>query len=458
MARPWFDWVALHLGIRIYMPLSRAWAAALDAEGSTERFRLEIGCDLPEKAVPKRALAKVTKLKATFKAVDAAWLDSFFGARDAGQAELLRAKEAWLKTSLDLMRARSLFWPLMLRHKIPAARFHIPSIDEVEAAYAGFRSDPDKAFALPSPLPTVERSRVIEHSWCREYWLRFASPGPDRDTCWAHVVEPLASENVPSLIDGNGLMVEPESYGAMINSQAGLIARGIRVISMEAPWHVRRRPQGWYGGERFIATQPLGALELFSTGAREMGIVAGWCRQQGRGRVAFGGTSMGALTAQLAAARARAWSERHRPDVLFLVTTSDSVSALAVESSISRQVGLPQALHEAGWSEANLNAFAGLTDPGLIAPLPPSNIIMVLGRADTVTPCKRGASLAEHWNLPGRNLFLYNRGHFTVPIGMFRDQEPVERLAERLQLKTTVSLREIQLKLAAAPQQQPKTP
>jgi hypothetical protein len=83
---------------------------------------------------------------------------------------------------------------------------------------------------------------------------------------------------------------------------------------------------------------------------------------------------------------------------------------------------------------------------------------MVLGRADTVTPCKRGASLAEHWNLPGRNLFLYNRGHFTVPIGMFRDQEPVERLAERLQLKTTVSLREIQLKLAAAPQQQPKTP
>ena len=47
LARPWFDWVALHLGIRIYMPLSRAWAAALDAEGSTERFRLEIGCDLP---------------------------------------------------------------------------------------------------------------------------------------------------------------------------------------------------------------------------------------------------------------------------------------------------------------------------------------------------------------------------------------------------------------------------
>src|SRR5882672_10200350 len=67
LARPWFDWVALRVGIRIYMPLSRAWAAALDSEGSTERFRLEIGCDLPEKAVPKRALAKVMVLKAAFE-------------------------------------------------------------------------------------------------------------------------------------------------------------------------------------------------------------------------------------------------------------------------------------------------------------------------------------------------------------------------------------------------------
>jgi hypothetical protein len=167
---------------------------------------------------------------------------------------------------------------------------------------------------------------------------------------------------------------------------------------------------------------------------------------------------MGALTAQLAGARARAWPERHRPDVLFLITTSDSVSALAVESSISRQVGLPAALQAAGWNEANLNAFASLTDPGLMAPLPPSNIIMVLGRADNVTPCKRGASLAEHWNLPGRNLFLYNRGHFSVPVGMFRDQEPFERLAERLQLKPTVVLNPVQLKLAAAPQQPAKTP
>lgn len=458
VARPWLDWLILRLVTRLYMPLSRAWAAALDSDGSVERFRMEIGCDLPERAVPTRALAKVAALKADFKAADAAWLEAFFGKNEPGQAALLEAEGRWRRSSHRLMNARWKFLSLALRHKLPAARYHIPAIDEVEAAYGPLRADLDKAFALPAPLPKIERSHAIEREWGREYWLRFASPGPDRDQAWAHVFEPRAAEHAPSVIHGHGLSVEIEAYEDMVDDLLQLVARGIRVIRLEAPWHVRRRQQGWYGGERFIATQPLGALELLTTAAREMGIVAGWCRQQSAGRVAFGGASMGALTAQLAAARARAWPERHRPDVLFLITTSDSVAALAVESSISHGVGLPQALHHGGWGDANLGAFAAFTDPGLVAPLPPSNIIMALGRADDVTPCRRGASLAEHWNLPGRNLFLYDRGHFTVPIGMFRDREPLERLVERLQRKTTVGLREIQLKLATAPQQSTKTP
>jgi hypothetical protein len=167
---------------------------------------------------------------------------------------------------------------------------------------------------------------------------------------------------------------------------------------------------------------------------------------------------MGALTAQVAAARARAWPERCRPDVLFLVTTSDSLAALAVESSISHGVGLKAALHERGWSERNLGVYASVTDPGLVAPLPPSNIVMVLGRADTVTPCVRGAALAEHWNLPGRNLFLYDRGHFTVPIGMFRDREPLERLVERLKPPPTVILNPVPLKFGGVSEKPANTP
>jgi hypothetical protein len=458
-ARPWLDWVILRLVTRLYMPLSRAWAAALDAEGSAERFRLEVGCDLPERAVPKRALDKVAALKAAFAAADAAWVEAFFGESNPGQAALVEIEHRWRRSSQRLMNARSLFLPLVLRHKLPAARYRIPSLDEVEAVYGPLRGDPDKAFELPAKLPPIARSHAIEHDWGREYWLRFDSPGPDRDRAWAHVFEPLAAENAASLIYGHGLSVEFEAYEGMVDGLVGfLVGQGVRVIRLEAPWHVRRRQPGWYGGERFVATQPLGALELFSTAAREMGIVAGWCRQQGRGRVAFGGISMGALTAQVAAMRARAWPERHQPDVLFLITTSDSVAALAFESGIAHGIGLPEALHAGGWNEANLSAFGALTDPGLMAPLLPANIIMVLGRFDTVTPCRRGAALAEHWNLPGGNLFLYDRGHFTVPIGIFRDQASLERLVERLQPKTTVTLSQLQLKLAAAPQQPAKAP
>ena len=38
VTRPWFDRVALKLGLAAYLPLSRAWAAAAVSDGSLERF------------------------------------------------------------------------------------------------------------------------------------------------------------------------------------------------------------------------------------------------------------------------------------------------------------------------------------------------------------------------------------------------------------------------------------
>lgn len=443
IARPWLDRVVLQLVVRFYFPLSRAWAAALVAEGDAHRFRAELGYDLPPSAVPTRALAKVARLKAAYRAADTAWTEAFFGSSDPGPGTLAAAERAWREASHRLMGARMLFLPLVLRHRLPAVRFRIPDRDEVDATYKRLLAAPDRAYALPASSPPIERSRAIERSWGREYWLRFPSPGPDRDTAWAHVMEPAAPGGAPTLIYGHGLAVELEAYDQIVDGLVGLVPQGVRVVRLDAPWHVRRARPGWYGGELFMATQPLGALDLFQAAVREMGIVAGWARQQGQGRVAFGGTSMGALTAQLAAAHARHWPERHRPDVLFLVTTSDSVAALAFESAISRGVGLPQALEAAGWNAPTLDEYGALTDPGLMAPLPPADIVMVLGRADHVTPCRHGAALADHWHLPGRNLFVYNRGHFSVPIGMFRDRAPLERLAERLKQGTVVSLAEV---------------
>jgi hypothetical protein len=57
---------------------------------------------------------------------------------------------------------------------------------------------------------------------------------------------------------------------------------------------------------------------------------------------------------------------------------------------------------------------------------------MVLGHADRVTPIRRGLQLAEHWRLPAENLFLYHRGHFSVPLGLLHDQRPLDRIARRL--------------------------
>jgi dienelactone hydrolase len=443
IARPWLDWVVLRLITRFYFPLSRAWAAALVAEGDAHHFRMELGYDLPPAAAPTRALAKVARLKAAYRAADAAWIEAFFGAEDPGPEALVAAERAWREASHRLMCARGLFLPLILRHRVPAVRFRIPDRDEVDATYKPLLAEPDRAYAPPATLPSVERSRAIERSWGREYWLRFPSPGPDRDTAWAHVMEPVAAADAPTLIYGHGLAVELEAYDQIADGLVCLVPQGVRVIRLEAPWHVRRAKPGWYGGELFMAMQPLGALDLFQAAVREMAIVAGWARAQGSGRVAFGGMSMGALTAQLAAAHARVWPERHRPDALFLVTTSDSVAALAFESGISRGVGLPEALEAAGWNAPTLDEYGALTDPGLMAPLPPADIVMVLGRADKITPCRRGAALADHWHLPGRNLFIYDRGHFSVPIGLFRDRAPLERLAERLKQGAAVSPSEV---------------
>jgi hypothetical protein len=86
-----------------------------------------------------------------------------------------------------------------------------------------------------------------------------------------------------------------------------LVGRGVRVVRLVAPWHGRRRPLGQWSGERFLATAPLGAIEFFAAIARELAVLTHWARSQSKGRVAIGGISLGALSAQIAAARAVGW-------------------------------------------------------------------------------------------------------------------------------------------------------
>jgi hypothetical protein len=252
------------------------------------------------------------------------------------------------------------------------------------------------------------------------------------DTVWAHVYEPLGVENPPSVVYGHGLGVEMEMLEGTSEESLNLVAEGVRIVRLEAPWHNRRRTPGTYGGEPFLATQPLGGLDLSAAQVREMGVLIAWCRGAGSRRVAVGGTSLGALVSQLVASHAHTWPKPMRPDALLLLTTSDDVGGLAFHSSLARATGLDAALAEAGWTVADIDRWRPLTDPLPAQPLPPEDIVMLLGRVDDVTPFPQGLALAERWKVPPENLFLRHQGHFSAAIGLVRDPAPLRRLAERL--------------------------
>ena len=417
VTRPWFDPVALWTITRAHMPVSRAWAAAGVAEGSLGRFVEEMRFSSLPAGTARfvgRALEQVAVLKHRHERASAHWNEAFFGPAEPDAATLVAAERARRQASNDFMvGGRLAFAGLKLRVAWPPVHFEIPDRAAVEARYGPLVGDPAAAFQPPAVLPAVERSRAIRGAAGREYWLRFPSPlAAMGDVAWAHVFEPADIVDPPSVVYGHGLGVELESLATVEEKATEFPLFGVRVVRLEAPWHNRRRLPGRYGGEPFLGTQPFGALDLFAAEVREMAILIAWCRQAGSGRVAVGGTSLGALASQLVASHARHWPAMYRPDMLYAVTTSDDVGGLAFSSALTRSVGLPQALAKAGWSADDL--------------------VRVLGSRDTVTPFADGQALAQRWKVAPENLFVQRGGHFTVPLGLLRDPAPLRRLAERL--------------------------
>src|SRR5690606_29061879 len=100
--------------------------------------------------------------------------------------------------------------------------------------------------------------------------------------------------------------------------------------------------------------------------------------------------------------------------------------------SLARATGLDGALAAAGWTVDDIDRWRVLTDPLPAQPLPPEDIVILLGRVDDVTPFPQGLALAERWKVPPENLFLRRQGHFSAAVGMVRDPAPLKRLAARL--------------------------
>jgi hypothetical protein len=167
----------------------------------------------------------------------------------------------------------------------------------------------------------------------------------------------------------------------------------------------------------------LGALQ-------EWAVLADWSRKTSRGALAFGGTSLGAQTAQLAADRAREWPQHLRPDGLLLITHCGRMGEAAQYGEVARIVGGAEEAKQKGWTLEKIDDYAALLDPRPEPAVAPVKIVSVLGRRDIVTPFASALSLIDDWKVPGENRFVWDRGHFSIPMTLIRNQAPIARFRD----------------------------
>ena len=433
VGRPWFDRAALAVLSGWFFPLSRLWAAARAAEGSVERYLAEVPMPRTprlEQALQRR-LDRFERVRAGTGASERAWEDAFFGPAPAAPEALAEAERRRLLQRHAYNVLRRMFAPFAARGRAAPFRWRIPDPAEVEALYGGFLDEPARAFAVPEPMPRVQVSHAFPAApGRRDYWLRFPSPS-DRmgDEAVARVYEPAGVSDPPTLIFGHGIGVEFDHWRGVADETEALVAMGLRVVRPEAPWHGRRVLPGRYGGEQFVATAPCGALDHFTAAAREWAVLIDWCRQAGRGPVAIGGSSLGAMTAQIVSDRARRWPERLRPDAMFLVTHCGRIEE-AMHGALARAWGIAGATMAHGWTDGVARRFTPLLDPVDETSVDPRNIVSVLGARDDVTPYWGAKALIDRWEVPEENRFIWRRGHFSVPITMLRNRVPLVRFRE----------------------------
>jgi len=411
--RPWFDVVALHAIARWFLPLSRAWAAAqvpgAQFNGLSGAF-----------------VRRVAAGRAAYDAAEEAWRAAFFGGEGRSVEDLLAKTKARQAAAQRHMATRGYGLPGHLRHRFPGVRWQVPPPAAVEAAQAARLAGIEAAFRAPE-MPRVERSLAVPGPFGREYWLQFRAPVPG-DTAWAHVYEPDNVVDPPSLIFLHGIGMETEFWQDLEDNVSALAGQGIRVIRPEGPWHGRRRPEGWYGGEPGVGQAPLGLMELFRAWAAEVAVLTAWARDHGSPRVGLSGVSLGSLTSQMAAVASAHWPASQRLDALLLVATTGDMMTLAESGSLSRALGLWPAMAAAGWTHAELERWRPLLEPLSPPGLPPDKVIMLLGAADDLTPYAGGLDLAQRWDVPSDNLFQRRQGHFSVSLGLARDAAPLVRL------------------------------
>jgi len=432
LARPWFDRLALGALGRWYFPASRQWAAANAAGGELDRFLAAFGgVQAVSPHAVEAALGTVDAALDRRRTAEKAWRDALFETSRPRRATLLDIESERLAAADAHNRLRRLFFSTRLDPEPAMIGWQTPPPGEIAALFGPARTDPAGFYRLPGTLPEPEVSPAIVRNGERRYWLRLPSPsGRLGDAVTARVSEPDDARDPPTLVWGHGLCMETEHWTLLNDGVSDLTRLGFRVVAPEAPWHGRRTPRGGYGGERFVATMPLGPIDALSGAALEWAALIAWARAASRGAVAVGGISLGALTAQLVAAKAQYWPAGLRPDAMLLAGHCASLWDAEARGDLGRLWNSRASLMAAGWSEEAVAPYLVLTDPVETPVMPGEHIVSLLGRRDTVTPVASGRAQLDRWAVPEENRFLRERGHFSLALGLMRDLAPFERLAE----------------------------
>jgi hypothetical protein len=430
LARPWFDDAALFFLRHMFFPASRLFAVADEARGDIARFAAAV--PLPARRTCRRRLerllARIERARATSKAVDSAWERVFFGGEATDEAERVAIEAARIKARHDL---NSLRWTLRFSGpwNVPAARLAVETPASVAALLDG-RAAFDACTELPAAMPDILVSQSIPTAIGTDYWLRFQSPYVRvGDVVTARVHEPHGVVNPPTIIFGHGVCVDFDHWLGLIDESVWLVSLGFRVIRPEAPWHGRRTPRGYFAGERTISSFPMGIIDSMIAAVIEWSVLAYWARKRSTGPLAFGGSSLGAMTAQLSAGRSARGPGASRPDALFLVTHAADMTAVVLDGALSSLWAHPEQASALGWTTDLARQYLSLLDAPTACPVDPGHVVSIIGRRDTVLPFASGRRQLTQWGVPEANIFEWDRGHFTVPATMIRTREPMERLA-----------------------------
>ena len=433
IARPYLDKLVLAISKKYFFPTSYIWSLINKSHYDYEKFTQIIidncNCDINEHKI-LNIMNKVEKRSLKADLAKENWNEYFFGSKKANNIKLQTVEEQRLRYTDSFFQSRFLLSFTIKNLDLKKIKMSIKTEEEVQKVYKQPSSQSD-SLKIDSDYPEVEVSKKIDEALYTKFWIKFKSPSSKvSEYAYAIVNEPKGVKNPPTLIFGHGIFVEFDHWKTMIDETVELVKNGIRVIRPESPWHGRRVEDKKFGGFDFLDEAPLSYIKFYEAAVNEWHIMSRWAKERGCSKLAFGGSSLGAQTAQLVSLKSKSWEKEYRPEVLFLLTHCSNLSKSA--EPLFKMWGINERLAKNHWNQEKLEKWAQLIEPIGDMPISSDNIISILGKTDIITPFAEGVKLLDDWKVPQSNRFYWDMGHFGVPLMLLINKEPIKLFLKRM--------------------------